>query len=108
MSWRPRIDEESVFRRWMGIEAARLRQGLVEDRKRLSVLLAEEEPQAVTKGGEPCTGDDEDVLILTPKNLVLPPRSGNYRHQKCVYREKPGQGGIVLLGSLSRLRRRGR
>jgi uncharacterized protein (UPF0216 family) len=58
----------------MGIEAARLRQGLVEDRKRLSVLLAEEEPQAVTKGGEPYLFD-KAVIALFGENV--PPQSGS-------------------------------
>ena len=57
----------------MGIEAARLRQGLVEDRKRLSVLLSEEEPQATTKSGEPYLFD-KAMIALFGENV--PPHCG--------------------------------
>lgn len=51
MTRRPRITEESVLARWMGMEIARINDGLVAGRKTLAALLAEENPVAVTRGG---------------------------------------------------------
>lgn len=51
MTHRPRITEESVLTRWMGMEIARINDSVVAGRKTLASLLAEEEPRARTKGG---------------------------------------------------------
>ena len=51
MSYRPRITEESVLTRWMGMEIALINDSLVAGRKTLASLLAEENPTALTKGG---------------------------------------------------------
>ena len=51
MTHRPRITEESVLTRWMGMEIARINDGMVSGRKTLSSLLAEEDPMALTKAG---------------------------------------------------------
>ncbi|HMA04590.1 MAG TPA: DUF61 family protein [Methanomicrobiales archaeon] len=51
MTRRPRITEESVLTRWMGMEAARINDSVVAERKTLASLLAEEKPAALTKGG---------------------------------------------------------
>lgn len=53
MTHAPRITDESVLQRWIGIEVRKMNQGIVNQRKRLSDLLAEETPQSVTRGGEP-------------------------------------------------------
>jgi len=52
MSYPPRITDESVLTRWMGIEVAKMNEGLVQQRERLSVLLVQKEPVAVTKKGD--------------------------------------------------------
>jgi len=114
MSWRPRIDEESVFRRWMGIEAARLRQGLVEDRKRLSVLLSEEEPQATTKAGEPYRFDKEVIQLfgehvppVLHRRLRLPItfRFSPDVPGSCYLADEAAMQALQALGDLSELRR---
>ncbi len=51
MTHRPRITEESVLTRWMGMEIARINDSVVAGRKALVSLLAEESPKARTKGG---------------------------------------------------------
>jgi hypothetical protein len=51
MTHHPRITEESVLTRWMGMEIARINDGVVAGRKTLALLLAEESPKAGTKGG---------------------------------------------------------
>lgn len=52
MTHPPRITDESVLARWIGIEIAKMNQGLVTERKPLAVLLAEDAPSSVTKNGE--------------------------------------------------------
>ncbi|MGA2934618.1 MAG: DUF61 family protein [Methanomicrobiales archaeon] len=51
MTHRPRITEESVLTRWMGMEIARINDSVVAGHKTLAQLLAEENPKARTKGG---------------------------------------------------------
>jgi hypothetical protein len=51
MTYRPRITEESVLTRWMGMEIARINDGIVAGRRSLAALLSEEDPKAVTRGG---------------------------------------------------------
>jgi hypothetical protein len=51
MTHRPRITDESVLTRWMGMEIARINDGVVSARKSLAALLSEENPKAVTRGG---------------------------------------------------------
>jgi len=52
MTYAPRIMEESVLARWMGMEIAKMNEGLVTARKPLSALLIGENPSSVTKKGE--------------------------------------------------------
>ena len=51
MTHRPPVSDESVMMRWMQLELARVNRGLVADRKRLSDLLTEDRPAAVTRDG---------------------------------------------------------
>jgi uncharacterized protein (UPF0216 family) len=51
MTHRPRITEESVLTRWMGMEIARINDSVVAGQKTLASLLSEENPKAGTKGG---------------------------------------------------------
>ena len=51
MSPRPRITEESVLTRWMGMEIARMNDSVVSGRRSLASLLSGEIPKAVTRGG---------------------------------------------------------
>jgi uncharacterized protein (UPF0216 family) len=51
MTHRPRITEESVLTRWMGMEIARINDGIVAGRRALADLLNEEDPKALTRGG---------------------------------------------------------
>jgi uncharacterized protein (UPF0216 family) len=67
MSRRPRITEESVLTRWMGMEVARINEGIVAVRKPLATLLAEERPAARTKGGGEHRFDPEILATLGDK-----------------------------------------
>jgi uncharacterized protein (UPF0216 family) len=51
MTHRPRITEESVLTRWLGMEVARINDSIVAGRRSLADHLAEEDPKAVTRGG---------------------------------------------------------
>jgi len=51
MTHPPRITDESVLMRWMSMEIGRINEGVVKDRKSLSILLMEETPCAPTKKG---------------------------------------------------------
>lgn len=51
MTYRPRITEETVLTRWMGMEIARINDSVVAGRKTLALLLTAENPRARTKGG---------------------------------------------------------
>ena len=64
MTHAPRITDESVLQRWIGIEVKKMNQGIVRERKRLSVLLEEETPQSVTKGDEPYYFDRAVLDVL--------------------------------------------
>jgi len=64
MTHAPRITDEPVLQRWIGIEVAKMNQGIVRERKRLSALLAEETPQSVTKGDEPYYFDRAVLGVL--------------------------------------------
>jgi uncharacterized protein (UPF0216 family) len=59
MTHRPPVSDESVMMRWMQLELARINRGLVAERKRLTDLLAEDRPAAVTKDGTEYRFDKE-------------------------------------------------
>jgi hypothetical protein len=49
----PMITDESVLTRWMTMEIGKINEGIVKERKSLSVPLAEDTPSSTTKRGEP-------------------------------------------------------
>jgi uncharacterized protein (UPF0216 family) len=71
MAYRPRPDDEGVLKRWLSIEMGKINDGIVADRKRLSVLLEEESPSSVTRGGKGYAFDREVIRTL---GKALPPR----------------------------------
>jgi len=46
------LPDESVLRRWLQLEIGRINEGMVTERKRLSVLRSEESPRTVTRRGD--------------------------------------------------------
>jgi uncharacterized protein (UPF0216 family) len=64
MSRRPRITEESVLTRWMGMEARRINDSVVAERRSLASLASEEHPLAVTRGGSEHPFDREALSAL--------------------------------------------
>ncbi len=64
MTHAPRITDESVLTRWMGLEIAKMNEGVVTQRKSLAVLLAEKDPLSVTKKGEAYHFDPSVIATL--------------------------------------------
>ena len=79
MTHAPRITDESVLSRWLGMEITAINRGVVKERKSLSVLLGETAPQSITKMGGPYVfrkGVLAKIAEKIPnnlhKNLMLP------------------------------------
>jgi uncharacterized protein (UPF0216 family) len=68
MPGRPSAGDESTLMRWMRLEIGRINDGVVAERKRLSLLLREEHPSAVTQGGS-IHEFDRDVLLQLKEAL---------------------------------------
>ena len=64
MTHPPRITDESVLARWIGLEVAKMNEGLVKERKSLAVLLAEKDPVSITKKGEIYHFDTAVIVTL--------------------------------------------
>jgi len=64
MTHPPRISDESVLSRWMGIEIAKMNEGVVAQRKSLAALLAEKDPLSLTKKGDTFHFDPSVIATL--------------------------------------------
>ena len=64
MPKRPSAGDESTLLKWMRLEIGRINDGVVAERKRLSWLLREEHPSAITKGGSTYNFDRNVLLQL--------------------------------------------
>ena len=64
MSYPPRITDESVISRWMGLEIAKINEGVVTQRKSLFVLLTEKDPVSVTRKGDTYHFDPSVIATL--------------------------------------------
>jgi uncharacterized protein (UPF0216 family) len=64
MSYRPKITDDAVLRRWMSLEIGRINEGLAAEQKSLARLLNEEVPTTVTKGGGEYAFDREVIRRL--------------------------------------------
>lgn len=69
MTHPPRFTDESVLTRWMSMEIGKMNEGIVQERKYLSVLLGEAAPRATTKKGEPYYFQKE---VIAPLGTKLP------------------------------------
>lgn len=58
------VPDESVLRRWLQLEIGRINEGMVTERKRLSVLLREESPRTITRNDEVYRFDPGVVRVL--------------------------------------------
>jgi uncharacterized protein (UPF0216 family) len=64
MTHPPRITDEAVLNRWMGLEIRRMNESIVRDRKTLSALLSEDEPASETKKGDLYRFDKSVIAAL--------------------------------------------
>jgi len=64
MTHPPRVSDESVLARWMSLEIGKINEGVVRDRKILSLLLDVKVPSASTKNGEPYFFDRNVIAAL--------------------------------------------
>ena len=68
MTHTPRITEESILARWIGLESAKMNEGMVKQRKSLAILLAKKNPVSITKKGD--TSHFDPSVIATLGNTV--------------------------------------
>lgn len=113
MTHPPRMTDESVLARWIGMEVRKMNEGLVKERKPLAVLLLEDKPSSFTKGGEPYYFDPVVLLLLKriiPADLqrqlrlpvlfyLSPDTPGS-----CSCPDEPALLALQLLGEVSELR----
>jgi uncharacterized protein (UPF0216 family) len=113
MNGRPDISDESVMRKWMGLEMKKINEAVVADRKTLSVLLSEESPSSKTKGGDEYTFDRsvlEKMKEKLPKDirdrLRLPILFyfDSTVPDSCFLSDETAVRALQELGELSRLR----
>jgi len=113
MDRRPYISDESVMRKWMGLEIRKINEAVVAERKTLSALLSEESPSSMTKGGDEYVFD-RDVLEkmkeMLPKDirdrLRLPVLFyfDSTVPDSCFLADETAVRALQELGELSRLR----
>jgi uncharacterized protein (UPF0216 family) len=69
----PDVSDEKVLMKWMRLELGKINDGIVAERKPLSLLIAEERPVSVTRGGKEYVYK-KDVLMELAKKLPGPIR----------------------------------
>ena len=113
MTHPPRITDESVLARWMGLEIAKMNEGVVSQRKSLAVLLTEKDPVSVTKKGEPFHFDPSVIASLgkaLPEDLQRQLRlpvlfySSPDVPDSCMCPDETALAVFQLLGEVSSLR----
>jgi uncharacterized protein (UPF0216 family) len=113
MSHAPRITDESVLVRWMGLEIAKINEGVVTQRKSLAVLLAEKNPLSVTKKGDTyhfdpsviatlgkALQDDQKRKLRLPILFYLSPDVPD----SCMCPDEAALAALQVLGEVSTLR----
>jgi hypothetical protein len=113
MSPPPRITDESVLVRWMGLEIAKINEGVVTQRRSLAVLLAEKNPSSVTKKGDTYHFDPSVIAILgkaLPDDLKRKLRLPILFYlspdvtDSCMCPDEPALATLQVLGEVSTLR----
>jgi len=113
MTHPPRITDESVLVRWMGLEIAKMNEGVVSQRKSLAVLLSEKDPISVTKKGETYHFDRSVIATLgkaLPEDLQRQLRlpvlfySSPDVPDSCMCPDETALAALQLLGEVSTLR----
>jgi uncharacterized protein (UPF0216 family) len=112
MSHPPHITDESVLS-WMGLEIAKMNEGVVMQRKSLAVLLAEKDPLSITKKGDAYPFDPSVIATLgkaLPEDLQRRLRLPVLFYasldvpDSCIYPDETALTALQLLGEVSTLR----
>ena len=113
MTYPPRITDESVLVRWMGLEITKMNEGVVSQRKSLAVLLAEKSPVSITKKGDAYHFDPSVIATLgkaLPEDLQRQLRlpvlfySSPDVPDSCMCPDETALAALQLLGEVSTLR----
>jgi uncharacterized protein (UPF0216 family) len=113
MTHPPRITDESVLSRWIGIEIAKMNEGLVSQRKSLFGLLTEKDPVSITKKGDTFHFDRSVIATLgkaLPEDLQRQLRlpilfySSPDTPDSCMCPDPPALAALQLLGEVSTMR----
>jgi uncharacterized protein (UPF0216 family) len=113
MTHAPRITDESVLARWMGIEIAKMNEGVVTQRRSLDALLAEKDPVSITKKGDTCHFDPSVIATLgkalpeeLQRQLRLPVMfySSPDVPDSCRFPDETALAALQVLGEVSTLR----
>jgi len=113
MTHPPRITDESVLVRWMGLEIAKMNEGVVSQRKSLAVLLTEKDPVSVTKKGDTYHFDRTVITTLgkgLPEDLQRQLRLPVLFYaspdipDSCMCPDETALAALQLLGEVSALR----
>jgi hypothetical protein len=113
MTHPPRITDESVLVRWMGLEIAKMNEGVVAQRKSLAVLLSEKDPVSVTRKGDIYHFDPSEIAILgkaLPEDLQRQLRLPVLFYaspdvpDSCMCPDETALAALQLLGEVSTLR----
>ncbi|MBN2110410.1 MAG: DUF61 family protein [Methanosarcinaceae archaeon] len=114
MSGRHPMTDDSIIMRWMRVEMGKINEGIVSERKSLSMLLTEERPASRTKSGKEHVFDKDVLKILHEKmpadmqdKLKLPILffSDAQVPDSCFINDPLALLALQILGELSELRR---
>lgn len=113
MAPRSDLSDESVLKKWMAIEMGRINDGIVAERRRLSDLLREKNPSAVTRKGKEYAFNRSTLHLLEqrlPEKLrsrLLLPVIFYFDSQvadSCLLTDESALEAFQILGELSDLR----
>jgi uncharacterized protein (UPF0216 family) len=113
MAPRSDLSDESVLKKWMAIEMGRINDGIVAERRRLSDLLREKNPTAVTRKGKEYAFDRSTLRLLEQRlpeklrsRLSLPIifYFDSQVADSCLLTDEAALEAFQILGELSDLR----
>ena len=113
MTHPPSITDESVLVRWMGLEIAKMNEGVVSQRKSPALLLSEKDPVSVTKKKEIYHFDPSVIATLgkaLPEDLQRQLRlpvlfySSPDVPDSCMCPDETALAALQVLGEVSSLR----
>jgi uncharacterized protein (UPF0216 family) len=113
MTPRPDLSDESVLKKWMAIEMGRINDGVVAERRKLSDLLQEKNPAAITRKGKEFAFDRTTLYELEQRlpeklrNRLFLPVIFYFDSQvadSCFLTDKTALEAFQILGEMSDMR----